>query len=102
MPQFHETRMGQRFFERTMPQIEEALGRVADALDRQLDAEAAEHGFTDERMQGIQELLTTGLTSESAAHKQWVLIQLALHLNMNELIETLKEEGDFDYGETPP
>jgi|SaaInlV_100m_DNA_2_1039680.scaffolds.fasta_scaffold353776_1 hypothetical protein len=33
MSNFHQTRMGQIFFEQTLPQIERHLQRIADALE---------------------------------------------------------------------
>jgi hypothetical protein len=33
MSNFHQTRMGQVFFEHTVPQIEHQLRRIADALE---------------------------------------------------------------------
>jgi hypothetical protein len=32
-PQFFETRMGQRFYEHTMPEVAKQLARIADALE---------------------------------------------------------------------
>lgn len=34
-PEFHETRMGLRFFEGTLPRIADALERIAEALEAQ-------------------------------------------------------------------
>lgn len=33
-PEFHETRMGQRFYERTVPELVRQVERLADALER--------------------------------------------------------------------
>jgi len=44
MPDFHETRMGRRFIEGTMPKIANALERIADALERRNDLERHEEG----------------------------------------------------------
>ncbi len=32
-PQLHETRIGQRFFEHTLPELVRELSRIADALE---------------------------------------------------------------------
>ena len=34
MPEFHQTRMGVRFYERDVPEIALQLARIADALER--------------------------------------------------------------------
>ena len=34
MDEFHKTRMGQHFYERTMPELVKQLGRLNDLLDR--------------------------------------------------------------------
>jgi len=34
-PKFHETRMGQRFYERTMPELVRQLERLNDLLEKQ-------------------------------------------------------------------
>lgn len=35
MPRFHETGYGRKFFERQLPELIEAIKRVADALEKQ-------------------------------------------------------------------
>jgi len=41
-PQFFETRMGQQFYDRTLPQIAKALERIAAALEKLVAKERAE------------------------------------------------------------
>ena len=39
MPEFFETRMGQKFYESTAPRIAEALERIADCMEAKVKTE---------------------------------------------------------------
>lgn len=41
---FYQTRMGQRFYERTMPEIAEQLKRLVDVLERIADGQDRKAG----------------------------------------------------------
>jgi hypothetical protein len=43
--QFHETRMGATFYEHTVPAIKKALERIANALEKQNELIAKQHGI---------------------------------------------------------
>lgn len=46
-PKFHETRMGQRFYERTMPELVRQLERLNDLLEKRVGRHDANPGGHD-------------------------------------------------------
>lgn len=83
-PQFFQTRMGQVFFEGTMPRLYRAIGRVADALagPREYKVVSVKNG--DERIQAdLDELGKSG----------WRLTHVESGRMFFERVVPRKEEG---------